>query len=719
MNSVFKKVVTTAAAFSMLATSCISGYAAQITQDTDFSVKEATSANSYTATVGVKNDSSTARSFDLITAVYSAGATPILTDVDLTSCEIAANTSKEFYTGGAVTVDADSTVRVFAWDDELSPLENGTDLRTLRRYATLSAIKIGDYATVVDNQTKCIYVDTNADISAAGVSGVVVSDGATYVVADNNASVTVTSEDELTTNTYKVVTSDKVNIVDFEDSSVIATSGAKGTIKQTISTGDTSTIAIEADPKDESNQVYKIDDYSTTANVKASFQYNFNAIEPPYAISYKVMFSRNSVENSNVSGTWLHARYYDTATKTVMSMGAQDGTTPKYRIADFDGERNTSQTFERDTWHEMKMECISEDEVNFYVDGELIRTGKPINYHNTDRLVFFASSSNAATIYFDDICVRPYYLGSAELESVSFTNGADTYNAYIHDGTIYVNAASLEGLNMGDYSVKNGGTAVYDATAATVTTTVPESGTTPAGQSTYKVVAKEYFEDDFESYDTTVTKDATVLLEDGKLASYYRFANESANAGGENATTTIGNESGNQILTLTDNDGNGSAGARAQVYIENTSAKGAKNFVVEYRVKHDMISGTTYVSKQYDVTQSGAKARGTTSEGSNKELAYIIPTKQTSTSDALTLTAKVTSITASRDVGQWYKVKIVYTTSSDGTSATAAYYIDDALVGSSKVADASLGTFSQLYIATSAGRQSVMSIDDIKILSLD
>lgn len=39
MNSVFKKVVTIAAAFSMLATSCISGYAAQITQDTDFTVQ--------------------------------------------------------------------------------------------------------------------------------------------------------------------------------------------------------------------------------------------------------------------------------------------------------------------------------------------------------------------------------------------------------------------------------------------------------------------------------------------------------------------------------------------------------------------------------------------------------------------------------------------------------------------------------------------------------
>ena len=729
MNSVFKKVVTIAAAFSMLATSCISGYAAQITQDTDFTVQATKCGTSYTAKVGVKNGLSEKQSFNLITAVYSSDETPILTAVDLTSCAIEANTTSEFYTGGEVTVEDGESVRVFAWNDELYPLENGDEFRTLRRHATLSAIKVGSYPTVVDNQTKCIYVDTTDDISNATVSGEVASEGAKVEVSADKTTVTVTSEDELTVNTYKVVTSDKLTVIDFEDDS---TTGWKFSGNKS----QESVMEISTDPLSGSNKVLFLDDKVTTDKLSAQYDLS-ETIDAPFVVTYKAMYDRGTYSSTgeNISGTWFHAR---NSSNNLISIGTtESGDVQRYNLKTNAGEQKANKVFELATWHELKMVCISNDEVHFYVDGVemgLQDTSKTIGGPLTtnkgvNRLHYFSTDSRTMKAYFDDICVRPYYLGNAELESVAFTNGTDTYNTYIHDGTIYVKAASLAGLNMGNYSVENSGTAVYDATAATVTTTVPESGTSPAGQSTYNVVAKEYFEDDFESY---TTGDATSQLENKEKwggTQRYDVSLETPATEGGTLSATIESENNNQIVKLSDTDGNGTNGKRAMLNVINFGE--FTNFIIECKVRNELVAGTSFVQDTNDVSYNIVEARNSNTTDGKQELAWMQPVwNKTNSEYRLNVAATANeagekdseegSVTLSNSMtlGTWYTYKMVFTAAEDATTGgTVNYYLNGDLVSTQAINN--VAGLTKIFISTATKRTSIMSIDDIKIIPLD
>lgn len=702
-----KKCTAIAVAVSLLTLSCISGYAAKITQDNGFAVQgETTSGTSYTATVGVKNDLRDAQSFQLITAVYSAGETPILTDVDLKPCTIDGSTGSKFYTGGEVTVASDSTVQVFVWGDNLCPLEDGDEFRTLRQHATLSAIKVGDYATVVDNQNKRIYVDTNDDISTAVIddTSVVVSDGATWAKDANNATVTVTSEDGLTTNTYKVVASDKLNIVDFEDEDVIASDTTTGKIK--VNNGTTGTVTIADDPLNASNKVLACLD-TDTDSTKLDWQYDFDAIEKPYVVTVKVMYARNSVKGSKVSGTWLHARGENN--KTVMALGAQDkSSSGLYNVQDGCSSEDeiTNQAFALGTWHEMKMERTPENIVNFYMDGNLFHTSTVRNDDSISFLKYFSSTSGAANVYFDDICVRPYYPDDAELENAIFTDGTTMFNSLIHDGTVYVNATSLEKLSHASFSVADNGTAVYDASASTITTTTAD------GKSVYGVVAKKYFDDDFQSY-AAGSEAKKVLPSDN-----YSVTLETAKANGSVAAA-IDSEGTNNFLKLTDMDGDGSQGARAMVYVINDVGE-PNSFIAEYKVKYEFVPGNSYIKDKHDVAYNVVEARNSLAD-KKQELAWMQPASYNAENKAYKLNiAKETDQSneltdADIRTGQWYTMKMVYTAAEDAvTGGTAAYYVDGKLVSTQAITNAS--GFKKLFISTSKNRQSVMYIDDLKIL---
>ena len=61
MKKLYKQAVTAISAVSLLATSCITGMSAKITDTNDFAVQYASSSGSHVAKVGVKNSSGEAR----------------------------------------------------------------------------------------------------------------------------------------------------------------------------------------------------------------------------------------------------------------------------------------------------------------------------------------------------------------------------------------------------------------------------------------------------------------------------------------------------------------------------------------------------------------------------------------------------------------------------------------------------------------------------------
>jgi len=491
MKKLYKQAVTAISAVSLLATSCITGMSAKITDTNDFAVQYASSSGSHVATVGVKNSSDEARTFTLYTAIYDADNPQVLSEVSVAPHTIDAGKT-EFFAGNAITADSTDAIKVYAWEG-MKPLEYGTDLRTLDKNAFLSDLSIGDYDVNVDNQNKKIYVNASGDISSAQISNIKVSDKATYTVAEDNSSITVTSEDGLSVNKFDVVMSDGIYI-DFEDDTI-----GEAPAGWVIDERENCTEAVVADPFDSTNKVFMLDDKNIAAgnNGKIGARYDFSAIKAPYTVSYKIMYDRDGVyadDGASATGTWLHVR---NSGKNIMAVGSQDiGTEVRYNVQHGLNEDGTGSLsymsqkgFPNKTWHEITMVCMSEDEAKFYVDGELLYESAPTFFMDVTRLHFFSSTTRTSKTYIDDILVRSM---KSELKKISFTDGTNEIGGIIRDGKVYVNTSDLSKLSMASYAASAGGAAAYENGVVTVTS--------PDGQSAeYKVCAFEGVALDFES----------------------------------------------------------------------------------------------------------------------------------------------------------------------------------------------------------------------------
>ena len=658
--------------------------------------KDAIAAGEVTAKVRVASETlDQNQGFKIILAAYNSSKTE-LKDVSYQSASLwaAGMTSvkapaERSFTVGPVTVPEGGSAEVYIWNNDLTPEGEGVGIVNRGTYC-LSGIKLGGYTTAVDQIGKRILVNSTENVTGAAISNVKAPAG--YTCAWSGDAIVLTAPDG-TAVTYPVLKTDAFSAYDFED-------GMQGWTSNGGTAAEGCTVEQAEDKLDSSNHVIKLTDNSAAKAAVARLDVKKSY---PYVVSYKVLYDMpNEGDNILFSGMRLwkstepwesmagasvgYANASDASDGYVFVGEGRNGGSPIYTRAFFD----------LNTWHEASIAYVDENTVEYYFDGKLVAAGKPgDNVGDLASLRFMTSPNNVTrtcTVYLDDVMIRDYYLQKAELSSASFKDAeGNPVAGFMHDGTVYANAADLTGLTLGQVSVSDGATAALSGSQITVTSA-------DGLVKNYPVVAKTFFSDNFESY---AEGDALTTSAVGPYIS-------AGNNGLENAVL-VAKDGENNILRTKNTSTSGDF-----TFVQISIPDQSKSFVAQYRVRYGLLEGASFDSSSKNcpfysyVGGSGDKYYG------------LQPIGGDATGMTLQGTAK-TNVTKSKAIAlnQWYTMKIVYrvTADTDGNeTAKVTYYLDGELLGT-KDMEAEVSPYHAIDIRDSK-RNHIVDYDDITILPL-
>ncbi|MEE1014136.1 MAG: hypothetical protein U0L92_07525 [Clostridia bacterium] len=392
---VIKKILP-AMFFAVTALSTAGVFAATLSQDTTFDVSYSTKSGRMTASVGLVNNESTDRCATILVGMYDSDH--VLRNASIKRCTVPAQTNT-IVTSAAVTVAEGMNPQTFVWNEAMQPLESGTTFRTRRKEMKISYLKINGKPALADSSAKIIWVDTATDLENVTVTDLQASCAA-YRYDAANKSLIFTADDGSSTQTYTLKPTE-LQFLDFEKETI----GEKPDGWTVSGNADTS-VTVETDKDDASNQVLCLADNSTESG-KIGAVYNLEALSPPYSITYKIMYERQAYEKGvhDVSTDWFHLR--DASNLTIMSASVSDlgDGSLKFYTKSANGEKTVDAYLNLGAWHEIKLSCMAENEVRFYLDGVCIYTASPLNYASLARLSIFSTDSRMGTMYLDDIAV--------------------------------------------------------------------------------------------------------------------------------------------------------------------------------------------------------------------------------------------------------------------------------------------------------------------------
>ncbi len=617
---------------------------------------------------------------------------------------VAANSVE--YASVEITPTYPANIKVFTWElPDVTPKDASS-------YNTLSSVKIGSYSTYVEDATKTVYVNTEADISSAEVTDVKVSANASYAVAADNSTITVTAEDG-TAQVYTVKAGNFIKL-DFEADTIDA-APTTGTISPTGSA--TRKVTVVADPDDASNKVLKVwDNYSNTSSASCSYTYILeDSVAYPYVVSAKVRYDRDNAFSSGVedmSYSWfrLRNRNTDTSTNTeIYHFGAAETGDGDYHLT-MPHEAGNSGVSTVATaqggigqWHQVDMVCNSADDIKIYYDGRLVRNAAAENSGvDLNRIVLVTTDARKNTTYLDDIVVRP-------IEKGSLSEAVFNVPSLMVDGKIYVQATDISAVTIDESASTYSGTGISVDTASSAVVVTGEGGAT-----SYPVVLKAetaFFADDYASDAWTGEKQDAAYVGSGATDDdkvYYNRQNRNT-AGDEVYMMTV-SENGNKVLKM--NAGAGTA-SNNRFGLNITNIPSSSNYVIAYDVKYSIPEGLTFNNSNTSgegVTPVGFQIQGR--KGSTTLVGFRPVNYSTDTETFKagiyynTSTAETTGTIA---MNKWYKVKIVV---QDGQ---AIYYLDNKQIDSRSVAKEALTT---IAIWSTDNRKALVYLDNLKVLDL-
>lgn len=668
--------------------------------------KDAIAAGEVTAKVRVASETlDQNQGFKIILAAYNSNKTE-LKDVSYQSASLEKMNSTESpsvtapaersFTVGPVTVPEGGSAEVYIWNNDLTPEGEGVGIVNRGTYC-LSGIKLGSYTTAVDQIGKRILVNTTENVTGAAISNVKAPAG--YTCAWSGDAIVLTAPDG-TAVTYPVLKTAAFSAYDFE--------GRSGALSTTVKTewfndsrnlteGDKVTVTYAKDPLDGNNDVIQLTDGSGEKSAWARLNV---AKSYPYVISYKVMYAEPN-EGDDIGYSFMGliegASWQVMAGASAAAINA-DGEARKFGFA-IEKKNAYAETtklhFDLNTWHEASIAFIDENTVKYYFDGKEAATYKPETALDLNHIVFRTNNNRTCTVYLDDVMIRDYYLQKAELSSASFKDAAGNPVAgFMHDGTVYANAADLTGLTLGQVSVSDGATAALSGSQITVTSA-------DGLVKNYPVVAKTFFSDNFESYEEGA------VLQSVNPDWYIATTNQPGR------TALVARDGSNGLLRLTSNT-NRQAFVYTQIKIPNQS----KSFVAQYRVRYGLVADTTFGS---DVSPYYSYVGRYMNDG--KTMSYgLQPVSGVATGMTLQGSAKK-NVTKSGAIAmnQWYTMKIVYRViaGTDGNeTAKVTYYLNGELLGT-KDMEANVQDINPNYLEIRTGnRTCVTDYDDITILPL-